>query len=282
MKYASTIIFAIVIIIFIFWWSQNENRALKEENNRLKSEVEELTRNLDEFRYSPALLLKQAKAYFNDKEYFKAKENLALLIYKHPRSREVGEGKYLLQRVDNMIASFEEKSTATTQETREKMPEKTESKFSIDAMYSSYDVTEKVTVYRDRSAPRYANENGFFLYFKKYKDKPRASDLRLKIQNLSSNILNIHTYNFKIDNRIYKISPQKVFSDSSSGQYWEWCDIPVDANTFSIIDHAINSSSAKYRIEGKYGFIDNDLDATDKRAMKNSLEAFKSLGGILP
>ncbi len=282
MKYASTLIFSIVIIVFILWWSQNENRSLKEENQRLKSEVEELTRNLDEFRYSPALLLKQAKSYFNDREYFKAKENLALLIHKHPKSRETGEAKYLLQRVDNMIASFKEMDNSKPELIQEKTPEKTETKFSIDAMYSSYDVNEKVTVYRDRSAPRYANEKGFFLYFKKYKDKPRASDLRLKIQNLSSGILNIHTYNFKIDDRIYKITPPKILSDSSSGQYWDGCDLAIDAQTYSIIDHIISSSSAKYRIEGKNGFDDNTLDTADKRALKNTLEAFKSLGGILP
>ncbi|QQS38162.1 MAG: hypothetical protein IPM56_09580 [Ignavibacteriales bacterium] len=281
MKYASTVILAAVVIFFIIWWNQNENQSLRDENKRLKSEIAELTRDLDEFRYSPTLLLKQAKSYFNSGEYFKAKENLGVLIHKHPNSREAGEGKYLMQRVENMIESIKENVEVTKPVEPETKPEKTETKYSIEAMHSSYDVNEKVTYYRDRTVPRYANENGFFLYFRKYKDKPRASDLLLRIQNISTKLLNIHTYNFKVDDRIYKISPQKVYIDSSSGQYWEWCEMPLNQENYTVIDHIINSGSAKFRIEGRTGYKDNTIDADDKRALKNTLEAFKSLGGIV-
>lgn len=281
MKYASTIIFVAVLIFFFVWWSQNENQTLRTENDRLKTELAKLNHDLDEFRYSPTLLLKQAKTYFNNRDYFRAKENLSLLIHKHPNSKEAGEGKYLLQRVQNMISTDDQLVNNQKPVQTENLTQKTDGKYSIEAMHSSYDVNEKATFYRDRSAPRYANENGLFLYFRKYKDKPRASDLRIRIQNISSNLIRIQTYNFKVDDRIYKITPQKIYSDSSSGQYWEWCDLVLDANAYKIIDHIINSNSSKFRIEGANGFVDNVLDSADKRALKNSLEAYRALGGVL-
>lgn len=281
MKYASTIILVVVLAFFFIWWSQKENQTLKEENERLKSEISKLNQDLDEYRYSPTLLLKQAKTFFNNREYFKAKEKLALIIHKHPNSKEAGEGKYLLQRVQNMISSDEKVVDSQTQVQSDNSKQNSDVKYSIEAMHSSYDVNEKATFYRDMSAPRYANENGFFLYFRKYRDKPRASDIRLRIQNISPNVLKIQTYSFKIDDKIYKITPQRVFTDSSSGQYWEWSDFVLDAGNYKIIDHVINSTSAKFRIEGLGGYVDNVLDAADKRALKNTIEAFKALGGVI-
>jgi len=55
--------------------------------------AEKIRKELDECKYEANRLLNDSKAYFENKDYDKAKETLNTLFEKHPGSNETAEGK---------------------------------------------------------------------------------------------------------------------------------------------------------------------------------------------
>ena len=69
----------------------------------IKNQNEELKKELEESQYGAKRLLDNAKAYFEDKEYVKAKETLDTLFEKQPGSNGTAEGKNMYPEVQDMI-----------------------------------------------------------------------------------------------------------------------------------------------------------------------------------
>ncbi len=68
-----------------------------------KNQIEELKKELEESQYGAKRLLDNAKAYFEDKYYIKAKETLDTLFEKQPGSNETAEGKKIYPGILDMI-----------------------------------------------------------------------------------------------------------------------------------------------------------------------------------
>jgi len=75
----------------------------------VKNQNEELKKELEESQYGAKRLLDNAKAYFEDKEYVKAKETLDTLFEKQPGSNETAEGKKMYTEVQDMIKKEQKK-----------------------------------------------------------------------------------------------------------------------------------------------------------------------------
>ncbi len=75
----------------------------------IKNQNEELKKGLEESQYGAKRLLDNAKAYFEDKEYVKAKETLDTLFEKQPGSNETAEGKKMYTEVQDMIKKEQKK-----------------------------------------------------------------------------------------------------------------------------------------------------------------------------
>ena len=75
----------------------------------VKNQNEELEKELEESQYGAKRLLDNAKAYFEDKEYVKAKETLDTLFEKQPGSNETAEGKKMYTEVQDMIKKEQKK-----------------------------------------------------------------------------------------------------------------------------------------------------------------------------
>ena len=63
---------------------------------------------LDECKYEATLLLNDAKASFENKDYDKAKETLNTLFIKHPDSNETAEGKKVYAEIEDAVKNQEE------------------------------------------------------------------------------------------------------------------------------------------------------------------------------
>ena len=60
-----------------------------------KNQIEELKEDLDEWQYGAERLLENAKAFLEDRNYWRAKETLDTLSDRHPSSDETAEGEKL-------------------------------------------------------------------------------------------------------------------------------------------------------------------------------------------
>lgn len=136
-------------------------------------------------------------------------------------------------------------------------------------MTKKYDDIKNITWYRDKSSPKYANSNGFYLYFSK-------DTLRLNIQYYADDWLFIEKVIIKTDKQMYILSP-RFERDNASGKIWEWADLYVDKSGMGIIEDIINSSSVKMRYEGSKYYKDISLTEKQKKALKDTLFAFKNI-----
>ena len=75
----------------------------------VKSQNEELKKELEESQYGAKRLLDNAKAYVTDKDYDKAIETLDTLFEKQPGSNEAAEGKKIYPEVQDLIKKEQKK-----------------------------------------------------------------------------------------------------------------------------------------------------------------------------
>lgn len=136
-------------------------------------------------------------------------------------------------------------------------------------MTKEYDDIKNITWYRDKSSPKYANSNGFYLYFSK-------DTLRLNIQYYADDWLFIEKVIIKTDKQMHILSP-RFERDNASGKIWEWADLYVDKSGMAIIEDIINSSSVKMRYEGSKYYKDISLTDKQRKALKDTLFAFKNI-----
>lgn len=149
-------------------------------------------------------------------------------------------------------------------------------------MRKKYDDMNGITWYRDRTSPQYTNYNGFFAYIGK--EEGSNPWLRLRIQYAADDWLFIEKYIIKVDGRIYTISEEKygeIETDNGSGGIWEWLDRTVNQNEFEIIKAVANGENVKIRFVGKQYHKDKTITSKQKLALRNVLDTYEALGGIM-
>ena len=70
--------------------------------------AQKIRTELDECKYEATLLLNDAKAFFENDNYNKAKETLDTLFEKHPSSNEAIEGKKLYAEIETAVQKEQE------------------------------------------------------------------------------------------------------------------------------------------------------------------------------
>ena len=70
--------------------------------------AQKIRTELDECKYEATLLLNDAKAFFENDNYNKAKETLDILFEKHPSSNEAIEGKKLYAEIETAVQKEQE------------------------------------------------------------------------------------------------------------------------------------------------------------------------------
>jgi hypothetical protein len=282
MKY-SILSLTILICLSSCGVSQKEYDDLKNENEKLRTE-------LDELKNGPDRLLNEGKALIESKKYQDSKNYLNQLIEKHPVSSQASEAKTLLTEVDRLIElekQREEKERIENEKAEKKRIE-LEQKAERDRLANAtkklktkYDDIRNITWYYDKSTPTYTNYNSFHLYMGK--EKSGRPWLRFRIQYTADDWLFIESYIIKTDNGSHRIDTKygEVEKDNDSGDIWEWYDVPLNNETYGIIKDVINSKTVKLRYNGKQYYNDRTITATEKQGLKNILDAYEALGGQL-
>ena len=268
----------ILVISFLALMTLGSGCVSQQEYDELRAENEKLKKELEECKHGAERLLKQAQAYFDEKQLEKAKGQLNLLLEKHPVSDEAVEGKKLLAQIENLIEKAEkEKQRRLAEAARERKRRLAEA---IKKMRKEHNEFKATTFYEDKSSPKYVNANGIFLMFNKDDDSDKAGALLLRIQYYASDWLFVESYQFVIDGKRYSLTPLiGVQRDNGDGWIWEWSTEPVIGSTCNLVKTIIESKKAKIRFVGKPYYADKIITTSQKSAMRNVVDAYKALGG---
>ena len=143
---------------------------------------------------------------------------------------------------------------------------------------ANYDEFRDITWYRDYSSPTYINRDGFFVYFGY--DSNGVTDLHLKMQYFADDWLFIDKASVNIDGETFALSETSFERDNDS-TIWEWQDITIIGDTSNelilgrdVLERIAYSNSAIVRYSGSQYYHDEYISATQKRAIRNVLEAY--------
>ncbi len=256
---------------------QNENEALKakissleKDLSNLKKENDSLKSDIEDLRFAPDKLLKQAQTYFTEKKYDLAKNTINTLLSKHSDTGEAEQAKQLQAQIDTAVKKEQEDLQKRIASATNKMRKE-------------IDEVQDITWYYDKTSPKYVNNNGFYLYIGTQKDM--LPSLRLKLQYAGDDWLFIYEYILKADDKtfsIYATDTDKVKRDAVNGGVYEYLDIPIESyDQYHMIKTIISSQKTIVRYQGKQHIFDKTLTKQEKQALQNVLDAYKALGGDL-
>ncbi len=142
-----------------------------------------------------------------------------------------------------------------------------------------YDANKNVWV-SPKSAPKYNNQKGNYLYFS-LKDN-KANNLRFRFQYYSDNWLFIEDLVFLIDNEPIKYYPKsRVERDNEGGYIWEWFDDSLDKTDLLLFEKISEAKSVEIKINGRKYFDERKLTEKDIKSFKQTLDYYKALNGEL-
>lgn len=263
--------------------------TIKKENEDLKLKTAALEKELNEIKFGPENLLKEAKAFFQNKDLNKLKANQDTFNSKHPSAPEMEEVKKMVTELEELFKKEEEakalaaKKAQEEKELAEKKKKEEEAKRTAEAtskMRKKYDEVSEITWYHDKATTQYVNHNSFHLYFgQKANTKPV---LRLVVQYAGEDWVFIDKYIIKADDKTFEIAPRfgDVKSDNST-IVWEWYVTNVSKTEYEIIKAVVASEKTIVRHQGDQKRYDRTITAAEKQAMQNVLDAFVGLGGSL-
>tara|TARA_B110000503_G_scaffold11236_1_gene15312 strand:- start:285 stop:833 length:549 start_codon:yes stop_codon:yes gene_type:complete len=132
--------------------------------------------------------------------------------------------------------------------------------------------------YEPKTAPKYTNENGIYLYFQVNSGIP--SNLRLRIQYHSDDWLFFNKVQFSLDGVAYEYIPQDTETDSGNGgRIWEWLDDTMGKSNTELLNALSNSKISKMKFIGRQYTDIKNLTENQTRDLKRTLELYKSMGG---
>ena len=132
--------------------------------------------------------------------------------------------------------------------------------------------------YTPKSAPKYVNQNGIYLYFAVQKGNPLT--LRFRIQYHSDEWLFFKKVQFSIDGNAYEYVPMDTEHDSGNGgKIWEWFDEGLTGSDRSLIVALSSAKSAKMKFVGRQYYDIKTITKQQILDLKRTLELYYAMGG---
>ncbi|MFD3261833.1 hypothetical protein ACE3MQ_24855 [Paenibacillus lentus] len=250
---------------------------LSNENTELKKQLEDSNNQLEEIKFGPSTLLSEAKLSFEQGDIEKLKSVSDTITEKHPASTETIEVSALVQQLENKIA--EEKKRVEQEEKQKAEEEKKRQEAAVANMRKRVDEVTSVTVYEDKTSPKYINSNAFMAMITQKENESPV--LLARFMYTGDNWLFIEKYTIKADDQTFEISPSynEINRDNQVGGVWEYYTTIVGKDMHEIITAVINSKKTIIRSEGKERHQDRTVTDEEKKALQNVLDAFKAMGG---
>jgi len=263
------------------WGSAQETDRLRAENVALRAELETVKQELAEFKFGASHLLGEADAAAAKSNWAEAKRLADDLSLRHPESPEAAKAKALATIAATQIQRAEREAQAAQkrlaeQAELEKRTEELRVAAALGKMRKHTDDIEGLTWYRDRLSPQYANYNGFFIYIGQ---RPAGEPwLRLRVQYNADDWLFIESFVVVADGRRFEHDPAHFERDNDS-EIWEWYDELASSQDIEMVKAIIAAKSAVIRFNGRQYRKDRTITRTERAALQNVLDAYRTLGG---
>lgn len=247
-------------------------------------------------------LLARGKAKQEEGDDKAARRTFRSVIRNHPDSAEAAEAQLLIDQIDEKAAKEKEEAEAAVlreieeaeaaalkeQEEAEAAAKQKEEeravkiKQTLSAFRKKVDEIKEIEWYYDHATSEYINTNDIHLYI----GVPKHGDpfLRLRIRYTADNWLFIEKYIIKADDSKYTMLPGyfNVQRDNSGGEIWEWYDTSPTSNEIEMIRSIIESEQTTLRHEGSQYYNDRTITNSEKRALKNVLDAYELITATNP
>lgn len=245
---------------------QADYDKLKEENEKLKRQVEECQLNASE-------LLESAQLDYERLEYKRSKRLLENLLSKYPKSKEKRKAKKLLAKVEDALEATEKALE------KDKLIE--ESNNVLAQMRKRVDPKQGVTFYTDKSSPQDKTISALHIYAgSKEKSKPWMG---LAVNHFSKDgWLHIQKVMINADGKIFNIQSEKpddFKAKKESGGFREWIDHVVTQEDMQMIQTIASGDNVILTLIGKDISDKRAVTPAEKKAIQNVLEVYKILGG---
>ena len=135
------------------------------------------------------------------------------------------------------------------------------------------------TWYKPKSAPKYTNQNGIYLYFAT--QEGRTCPLRFRVQYYADDWLFFKKIQFSIDGNAYEYIPSDTEHDNGNGgKIWEWFDEALSGSDKELIYDLAGANNAKMKFIGRQYHDIKTITKNQITDMKRTLELYKAMGGV--
>ena len=134
-----------------------------------------------------------------------------------------------------------------------------------------------LTWYKPKSAPRYTNRNGIYLYF--MVQDGVAQNLRFRVQYYAEDWLFFKKIQFSIDSNAYEYIPSDTETDNGGGYIWEWFDENPSYSDKNLIYSLSNAKQAKMKLIGRQYHNIKTITKQQILDIKRTLELYNAMGG---
>lgn len=161
-----------------------------------------------------------------------------------------------------------------------------DAKRALPLMYEKKNEFEQTTWIKDKTSPRFVDQNAFYVYFGEEKGEYSNSitPLRLRVQYYGDNWLFHEKFKLLIDGETYTFTPNEVDRDNGNGGYvWEWSDESFKSYggeqfVAKRMVEIINSKEAKIKFIGDKYYDIQIITQKQKDALRNVLLAYIAKG----
>lgn len=134
------------------------------------------------------------------------------------------------------------------------------------------------TWYKPKSAPKYTNQNGIYLYFAT--QEGRTCPLRFRVQYYADDWLFFNKIQFSIDGKAFEYIPSDTEHDNGNGgKIWEWFDEALSGSDKELIYDLTGANNAKMKFIGRQYHDIKTITKNQITDMKRTLELYRALGG---
>ncbi|GAA4274283.1 hypothetical protein U6A24_15010 [Aquimarina gracilis] len=260
------------------------------EYDKLKKENENLKKDLADCELTPSQLFDQANSYYDEANYTRSRERFQKLIAKYANSNEGKQGRKLLKEVENKLLETARANRNKTEDKNEGKDDSSQAKEEIEntdtnnkaitKMKVKYDINDDVTWYSDPSSATTNTTSYIQTYIGQREKKPWMG---LSINYFSKKKwLHLERIEITVDGETFEIeeeSPGEFKAANISDGKREWIDRIVKKEDLRLTEKIAASKTAKIKYVGEDDVYTKTVSKTEKKAIKNVLDAFEALGG---
>lgn len=246
-----------------------EHEKVLKQNQTLKTQIEQLTKELNGYKNDPAKLLQQAQDGLKNEDENALISACANLKLYHPERNERKQADDLY----SQYLTIKEKKAEEQRKAFEK--EEKERLSALNRLKKKYDDVSNVTWYQNPYFIHYDNSNHTSLYIGK--DNSNIW-LRLKMSYNGDDWIFFENAYLSYDGNTLEI-PFDRYRDKKTdndSEVWEWIDVLVSDSMLSFIRNMVEGKTPKMRLSGKYSSTRN-LSTNEIKAIKDVLAGYDIL-----